>query len=128
MVLTQHESDFLAFTMVVFLVTRLRATGIKIQSLMETIAADAVLYFLVIFTSHFVLAMTLYFARVSVTTSLSGRLPIGAVAGNNKTSSSGVSRCKSTTLHAIPLTVLFVSLKSVAMSCAYPVQLALSYQ
>ena len=92
MVLTQRKSDFLAFTMVVFLVTRLKARGIKIQSLMETIAADAVLYFMVIFTSHFVLAMTLYFARVSAITSLSGWWPMGAVAGNNKTSSSSVSR------------------------------------
>ena len=73
MVLTQHKLDFLAFLMIVFWAIRLRATGIKFRSLMETIAVDAACYFLVIFTSHFVLAMTLYFGRVSAITSLSER-------------------------------------------------------
>ena len=57
--------------MIVFLAARLRARGIKIQNLVETMAVDAGWYFLVIFTSHLVLAMTLYFGRVSVTVSLS---------------------------------------------------------
>ena len=66
-----QKSDFLAFLMIVFLAARLRARGIKIQNLVETMAVDAGWYFLVIFTSHLVLAMTLYFGRVSATVSLS---------------------------------------------------------
>ena len=38
--------------------------------ILETIAEDATRYFLVIFTSHFVLVMTLNLGRVSVTISL----------------------------------------------------------
>ena len=103
MVLTQCKSDFLAFLAIVLLAKRLSATGIKIRSLVETIAVDAVWYFLVIFTSHFVLAMTLYFGRVSATTSLSGRWPMGAVAGIDKASSSSVSY-RGSIQHAIILT------------------------
>ena len=43
-----------------------------LPSLLHTIVKDATKYFLVIFTAHFVLAMTLLFARVSSATGFAG--------------------------------------------------------
>jgi hypothetical protein len=56
--------DLLAFSLIVFLASRSGATRLKIPTILGTIAADATLYFMVIFTSHFVLTMTLVFGRV----------------------------------------------------------------
>ena len=60
-----HKSDFLAFSLIMYLLARSRASGHRSQGVLEIIAVDAMLYFMVIFTSHFVLAMTLYFGQVS---------------------------------------------------------------
>ena len=57
--------DFLAFSLVIYLATRSKAQELRIPSILETIAEDAMRYFLVIFTSHFVLMMTLALGRVS---------------------------------------------------------------
>lgn len=54
-----HMPDSLAFLLMMFLATRLQTRGLMVRSIMETIAADSMRYFLVIFSSHFVLLMTL---------------------------------------------------------------------
>lgn len=41
--------------------------GLEIRTILTTVAEDATQYFLFIFTSHFVLEMTLIFGRVSAT-------------------------------------------------------------
>jgi hypothetical protein len=68
-----REPDFLAFSLIVFFAVRARreAGGFKIPMILQTIAEDSTRYFLVIFTSHFVLMMTLLFARVGPTPSFS---------------------------------------------------------
>ena len=59
------ESDFLAFSVIIFLAMTSEARGLRIPSILRTIAEDGTRYFLVIFTLHLVLEMTLNFARVS---------------------------------------------------------------
>ena len=59
--------DFLAFSLIIFMATTSKATKLKIPTILGTIAEDATRYFLVIFTSHFVLEMTLSLGRVSAT-------------------------------------------------------------
>ena len=49
----------------------MKKRGLKIQTLMEAIAADAMRYFMVIFSAHFVLVMTLNLAPVRTAVSLS---------------------------------------------------------
>jgi len=58
--------DFLTFSLIIYLVRKSKAAGLTIN-ILKTIAEDATWYFLVIFTSHLVLAITLIFGRVSVT-------------------------------------------------------------
>ncbi|KAF9789853.1 hypothetical protein BJ322DRAFT_1208839 [Thelephora terrestris] len=60
--------DSLAFSMIMFLAARSsRATaGLKIQTIWRLLAEDATLYFMVIFTSHFVFEMTLLFGRPTI--------------------------------------------------------------
>lgn len=55
--------DFLAFSLIVFSAAKSRLPGVKIPSILEVITRDAMQYFLVIFTGHLVLAMTLAFAQ-----------------------------------------------------------------
>ena len=62
---TRIIPDFLAFSLIVYLVVRSNVTKIPIPSLLKTIVRDATCYFLVIFTSHFVFVMFLFFASVS---------------------------------------------------------------
>lgn len=63
--------DLLAFSLVVFLAKRSRAARVDIWTILDKIAEDSTWYFVVIFTSQLVLALTLGFARVSATGSLS---------------------------------------------------------
>ena len=63
--------DFLAFLSVIFFAKRTKTAGLKIPTILGTIAEDATRYFLVIFTSHFVLVMTLNLGRVSTPLPLS---------------------------------------------------------
>ena len=58
-------SDVLAFLMVTFLARKAKVRGIRVATLLDTIAKDATWYFMVIFTSHFVLVMCLNLGRVS---------------------------------------------------------------
>lgn len=62
--------DFFAFLLIIFLAIDSKPRGFKVPTIMGTIAEDATLYFLVIFTSHFVLEMTLNLGRVSTAVSL----------------------------------------------------------
>jgi len=62
---SDHPADVLAFSVIVYLVVRSNADKVPIPSLLRTIVKDATYYFLIIFTSHFVLVMFLAFASVS---------------------------------------------------------------
>jgi len=55
--------DFLAFSLIVYLVLRSNVQQFPIPNLLKIIAQDATYYFLIIFTSHLVLELTLLFAR-----------------------------------------------------------------
>ena len=57
--------DLLAFLIILYLAGRSTIRQLGIPTLLDTIARDAAKYFFVIFTAHFVLLMTLLFARVS---------------------------------------------------------------
>jgi len=52
-------TDFLAFLVIVILATKSELKGFKMPRILRTIVRDATVYFLVIFTSDFVLEMTL---------------------------------------------------------------------
>ena len=69
-----EKSDSLAFSLILFLATRssreMAGAKMKVPSILKHIAEDAMRYFLVIFTSHFVLMMTLLLAPVSATVPL----------------------------------------------------------
>jgi len=54
--------DSLAFLLIMFLATRLKRRGLKVRTLMEAIAEDAMRYFMVIFSAHLVLVLTLNLA------------------------------------------------------------------
>jgi len=56
-------TDLLAFSLVVYLAAR---SNMFRSSLLGVIAQDATIYFLMIFTSHLVLELTLIFGRVRV--------------------------------------------------------------
>ena len=59
-----NPTDLLAFLLVVYLVSRSNVHRIAVPSLLRIIAKDATYYFLVIFTSHLALELTLSLARV----------------------------------------------------------------
>jgi len=59
-------TDFIAFSIIVYLVVKSNINRAPIPGLLRIIIQDATYYFLVIFTSHFVLVMFLAFARVSI--------------------------------------------------------------
>ena len=63
---TDHLTNFLAFSVIVYLVVRSNLNKIPIPRLFKTIAQDATYYFLFIFTSHFVLVMFLSLASVRI--------------------------------------------------------------
>ena len=68
--------DFLAFSLITILALRWGVGKLRIPTIMGTVAEDAVWYFLVIFTSHFVLEMTLLLGRVSATVPPLSVLPL----------------------------------------------------
>lgn len=59
------EADFSAFLVIAVLAVKSGTKDVKTPSIFRTMVQDATIYFLVIFTSHFVLEMTLLLARVS---------------------------------------------------------------
>ncbi|KAF9789639.1 hypothetical protein BJ322DRAFT_549293 [Thelephora terrestris] len=62
--------DFLAFSLIILWVERSKARNQTVATILDTIAEDSTWYFLLIFSSHFALVMTLNFGRVSVPLSL----------------------------------------------------------
>lgn len=60
-----RKTDFLAFSLIIFLAMRSRIPGLRVPNILDIIAKDATRYFLVIFTSHLVFELTLSFGRVS---------------------------------------------------------------
>ena len=90
------NTDFLAFSVIIFMAKRSNAPGLGIPGLLSIIAKDAARYFVVIFTSHAVFAITLGAARVRGTIFFSSELQrvISNACdslGNNSTSSRNVS-------------------------------------
>ena len=59
-------TDFLAFSVIVYLVVRSNIYRVPIPSLLMLIARDATYYFLVIFTSHLMVVLFLWFASVRI--------------------------------------------------------------
>ena len=68
---TLSLADLLAFLIILHLASRSTARKFGLPGLLGTIVRDATKYFLVIFTAHFVLVMTLLFAPV-------GNVPCGS--------------------------------------------------
>ena len=62
----KFTSDFLVFSLVILFARKSRVPGLKFPSLLDTVAEDATWYFLVIFTTHLLLVITLSFGRVSL--------------------------------------------------------------
>jgi hypothetical protein len=63
---SDHPADFLAFSVIVYLVLRSNVNRVPIPRLFKIIAQDATYYFLVIFTSHLVVVMFQVFASVRI--------------------------------------------------------------
>ena len=61
---SDRPTDIIAFSVIIYLVVRSNVKQVPIPGLFRTIAQDAMYYFLVIFTSHFVLVMFQAFAHV----------------------------------------------------------------
>ena len=59
--------DLIAFLVILHLAGRWTLRQFGVPGLLATILRDATIYFLVIFTAHFVLVVTLLSARVSLT-------------------------------------------------------------
>lgn len=94
-----YAQDFLAFSLTMFLAARSTIPGLKVPMILRTVAEDATRYFLVIFTSHFVLEMTLGLGRVSTTSSLSELQSMGSMmvsSGISSTSPGSVSHPRRT--------------------------------
>ena len=81
-----HKLDFLAFSLVVFLAKTSSAPGFQVPGILGIIAQDATRYFLVIFTSHFVLTMTLALGRVSLAIPPSELWPLTCVSSQRSSS------------------------------------------
>ena len=69
-----YKSDFLAFSLIIYRIIRVRknALGHKFATILDTVAEDSMWYFLLVFSAHFTLVMTLNLARVSATVSHPG--------------------------------------------------------
>jgi hypothetical protein len=63
---SNHPADFLAFSVVVYLVVRSNMNKVPIPGLLKIIVRDATCYFLVIFTAHLVLVMFMVFGNVRI--------------------------------------------------------------
>ena len=59
--------DTLAFSLILFVAARSKVMKARIPSVLGTMAQDAALYFVLIFSSHFTLVMTMTLGRVSAT-------------------------------------------------------------
>ena len=61
-----YPTDLLAFSLVIYFVLRSNAYSFQMSNLFRVVAQDTTHYFLVIFTSHLVLELTLVFGAVSI--------------------------------------------------------------
>jgi hypothetical protein len=68
---SDHPADFLAFSVIVYLVLRSNINKVPVPRLFRIIAQDATYYFLVIFTSQLVVVMFLAFASVRISSQFS---------------------------------------------------------
>ena len=68
---TNRLLDLLAFLFIIYLALKSGAYQSGLPTLFEVLAEDATLYFLVIFTSHLILELTLIFGSVSTSSHLS---------------------------------------------------------
>ena len=59
-------ADFLAFSLIIYLVIRSKVNKAPIPNLFKTITQDATYYFLFIFTSHLMVVLFLWFASVRI--------------------------------------------------------------
>ena len=66
--LTGLPTDTAIFLVIVFIAAKSGIKGYKVPRVLRTIVQDATVYFLVIFTSHFIFEMMLIFGRVSTFT------------------------------------------------------------
>lgn len=64
--LTRCPADTLAFLLIIYVALQSNMWQFGIPSLFKTLAEDATRYFLVIFTSHLVLELTLIFGTVRI--------------------------------------------------------------
>lgn len=60
-----NKSDSLAFLSIVFLAARSGKQGLRIPTILRTMAEDATRYFLVVFAAHLAFVLTLNLGRVS---------------------------------------------------------------
>jgi len=58
--------DSFAFSLIIFSARKSKVPGLKIPTILDNIAEDATWYFLVIFTSHLVLVLTLNLGRTTI--------------------------------------------------------------
>jgi len=69
--LPRLSPDLLAFLLIMYTALRSNLYQFQIPSLLRTVAQDATYYFLVIFTSHLLLELTLTLGRVKISSYLS---------------------------------------------------------
>jgi len=70
---TPFLKDLLAFLVILYVAGRRTLGQFGIPGLLGTILRDSTKYFLVIFTAHLVITLTILLARVGLTTCLAGR-------------------------------------------------------
>ena len=63
---SDRHTDFLAFSVIIYLVVRSNINRVPIPRLLRIIVRDATCYFLFIFTSHLLVVLFLWFASVRV--------------------------------------------------------------
>ena len=63
---SDHPADFLAFSVIIYIVVRSNINRVPIPWLFRIIVRDATCYFLFIFTSHLLVVLFLWFASVRV--------------------------------------------------------------
>jgi len=66
---SDHPADFLAFSVIIYIVVRSNINRVPIPWLFRIIVRDATCYFLFIFTSHLLVVLFLWFASVRVSSS-----------------------------------------------------------
>ena len=63
---SDYPTDFLAFSVIIYVVVRSNVYRVPIPGLFRTIVRDATYYFLVVFTSHLMVMFFLLFENVRI--------------------------------------------------------------